>query len=533
MSDDQNSGDDNVEYVDEYADGEEQAKPKPLTALTFVIPAVIIVILFGLWLWNEVRKSAGLNYRPHVEPLPGGSESKDNSKYVTRERIAMRKGITWGPVPPEDVKRAGYSLVELEGILTPAANNVSIDMHSLKAYADSVMINANGLTNAMFVAGSNTDTVTVKDGDDTTTAPEGSQPMTQEEIDEYIRSRMPLSPQDMAGIRCKNKRDWLFFQTTRLPNADQTLIDPSWGNGYCLMTCDAARISTDPSGQPSKVSQKFSNAKGADGKFLVHYELALWIDPRHNEAGYTWYCRPVPNVNTDGVGWSPTVDGMYQRRLISPVYYKTSRDPFRGTYGDGDNANDDWKLCSNSTLPVPHSSELGGWTYKASSVRWHGQVYKGKSDNPWSIGYDKTNYTLVDFQMIGRYCYWVGHDDYNEGGYNESKADANFHGNFSKIKLANACPKQQVGQDGQKYDMQLVPSHLSCYYCPRVYEWNTAKNQLEAYETFLRGSEVDGYVCVRQCPTGMSDEQSGNLHWCIPIGISMDAEMPTYVEPKK
>lgn len=517
--------------VEEIEEVEEEDSPpsSPPGPWTFIIAAVLFVAVLIIWLWNSMRQSKGLKYRAPIIPLPGAPVDPNggDGKYVLRDNIAFKKGIQWEPVSSDEVKRAGFTKIDMVGLASPALASLSLDSKSLQAYADSISASMSAFNNGSMP----TLTLSAAAGDDN---PNKIPEATQQEIDDFIHSRLPINPQDLAGVKCGSKTDYLFFQSTRLPNSDQTIIKPSQGGGYCVQTCASARISTYPdTGLPTDLSKSFNNAKMADGSYLVNYELALWIDPRHNEAGYTWYCRAVPNPKSDGIGWSPTVDGSYQRRLISPVYYTTSRDPFTGTYGSGNDQNDDWRLCSNSTLPIPSPSELGGVTYTASTDRWHGQVFRGggsgsiaKYGKPWGIGYNKTDYTLVDFQMIGRYCYWVGHDDYDIGDENSSKANATWHGNFSKIKLADACPQQQTGIDGLKYDMKLTPSRLSCYYCPRIYEWNEDTKSLEAYQTYLRGSEVDNYVCVRSCPAGMTDEQSGNLHWCIPIGIGMPIEFP-------
>lgn len=524
LDDEQYEQDDVV--VDE--DGQETTEKTYPSALAFILPAILILVVLAIWTWNKIRTASGTTYKPHVEPLPGGNVSKEEGKYQLRQRIAMKPGITWGPVKTSTLQPIGSSKIEMVGLATPDISGISIDSHSLRAYTDSLLSSSLMIRNKVSGAGMLSASASLSAAD-APTSPE----WTQQQITDYIHARLPISPQDLAGVKCGSKTDYLFFQSTRLPNADQTVINPAWG-GYCIQTCNAARVSTNADdGSPSDISKKFDNRKSSDGSFLVNYELALWIDPRHNEAGYTWYCKAVPNVKTDGVGWFATVDGMYQRRLISPVYYYTNRDPFLGTYGHNDNDNDDWRLCSNSTLPIPPPSELGGISYTSSNVRWHGKVIRrggsgsiAKYGQPWGIGYDKTDYTLVDFQMIGRYCQWVGHDDYDTLNEDSSKANFNDHGNFSRVPLADACPQQQVGEDGVKYDMRLTPSKLSCYYCPKIYEWNEETKQVEVYDTYLRGSEVDGYLCLRQCPAGMTDEQSGNLHWCIPIGIAMEALMP-------
>lgn len=527
---------------DTYDEEEEVSAPSPPTKWSFILPAILLIFLVVIWLISRLLKSSEPQYHAHVEPLPGADVGVEEGKYKLRERIVMKKGFEWGPVsstantgPSATAAAQIPTRVELIGLVTsPEVTTVNISQPNISkdAITLSAMKDTSDSALAMVIATAINKQSFIGDASGNGTAGNDKQ-WTLEEIREYIRSRLPISPQDLAAVRCGSSENYLFFQTTRLPNSDQTIIKPSWGNGYCLPTCAYARVAKIPySNDPTEESKKFMNEKDSSGKYLVEYELALWIDPMHKEAGYTWYCRPTPNLAVDGLGWYSSVQGVYARREVSPVYYATSADPFRGNYGNSAGASDDWNLCSSPFLPIPDRPQLGGRSYLSGSQRWNGKVFRLNQGSltlrgkPWGIGYNKTDYCLVDFQMIGRYCYWVGHDDYEGGGEDNGRADFNFHGNFSKIPLSNQCPHDQMGYDGVKYNMQLTPSQLSCYYCPKIYEWDEVNNRAVGYDTFLRGSETDNYICVRKCPIGMTDEQTGYLNGCVPIGIMISAEMP-------
>lgn len=479
----------------------EEAAPNPANdRWSLIIAAILLLVAIGVLIWNYIRQNAKPSYRATPEPLPNYSPPST----LINERVADN-GVEWNPATAAESKKYGLGAFSLKPVAVAGAYN------PFAAAAAS--------------------------GDGTTTegpapAPIISNPIaalpgiTEKDIEDYINSSIPVSPDDLALTRCDDGANAIFMAATKMPNGSSL---PSKSGGYCILKCDYARLNQDDG-----AAVKFINDKDEKGNYLVNYELSFWIDPNYNSAGYEWYCKPLPSVKLDGIGWNTSGDGIYQRRQVSPVYYQSTLDPYLIDLSDpnnvGGNANRtaleyDLALCSSPTLPIP--SDIAAKGYKGSQ-RWGGKI----TDNYYKvcpIGHNNKNYHLFDFQMIGRYCYWVGHDIYPNDivfglltpNGNNSGQEKNLHGDYTKVPLQDKCPKVVAVDAAEWIQMQLTPSSLSCYYCPKLYEYDEIAKSLFGYITVLRGNESDGYVCVRECPKGMSDRMAGPLHWCIPEGIHM------------
>jgi hypothetical protein len=257
-----------------------------------------------------------------------------------------------------------------------------------------------------------------------------------------------------------------------------------------------------------------------------NYELVEWVHPNAIGQGPKWYYRRKlpPELNTH--------DGVIIRQKVSPVYYKSSWDPFIKEYGSTQgeerrSADIDRRLCNS-----------------------RGAIYTEAT-----IGYNR-KWPQYAYQMIDRHCLNVGYD--NSDGGTSFNAQPNNHGDFSKIALppetfaksvstsngtpdfvvpaSTLCPiievivdKNAIGTNGKvRRQTYLTPGGFSCYFCPDIYVWDVEKGESVAKQTILRGNEQDGFVCTRPCPPGFSDNQTGSTLLCIPDAEEAEQKPPLY-----
>lgn len=364
---------------------------------------------------------------------------------------------------------------------------------------------------------------------------------TLDDIIKFIKEKSPITPEDMAIKRCDDGNNALYF-TGVAPNSDASSGSNHSSPGYCIRKCEYAR--TQPPDISSPNTPKFNNTKDSNGNYRVNYELKLWINPNSDKKnGYSWYCVALPNSLYDGPGWVTTTSGEYTREVVSMLTLKSAIDPFKDTRPKNIQL-DDYSYTVKHTDPLKSSVYFGVSArlcsskgvaprdvYGSYAKKTYSPIRNDKNE-PQAIGYAKYDYEYPDFQMIGEFCYWVGHDTYKDGDVvNEG------HGDFRKIPLTDDCYKYSyetpdVKPDGspKTYMMSLSPGKLFCYACPDVYVWDETKKSLFAAQTSLVGNMEDGYKCARKCPLEMYDNKSAvGISMCIPVGVPMREYLPRQI----
>ena len=366
-----------------------------------------------------------------------------------------------------------------------------------------------------------------------------------EAMKRWIINNYSITPADLAKTNCSDRENAVLVGG--LPPSSTVLADAP-KLGYCIQKCDFARseqIRLGGGKNRGTVGDEKFDVEKVNGSFRVDYELVLWINPagRQTIKGYRWYCRAKAPRGDDT--WTINETGFYHRRSISPVFLNSTLDVFMDriempkpapSYNVEYNMKRDHPVMKAMYLRLCAGWDPNGKDPRYRSRRRMGRFEGDSGDPDVYIGKAKKNYTYYDFQMIGSYCYNVGRD--TGGGDHSSDASQNSHGDFAKVPLvADQCVKHtykspNILPDGQNqvYKMRLTPGDLQCYACPNMYE-ALRDGTVKEITTELKGTDDDGYRCVRPCPPQMRDNLTPvGADWCLPIGIQMQ-EFTANVQP--